>query len=377
MAVVGNRSEHRLLPVIALFLRLGLSSFGGPAAHIALIQRECVDRRQWITRQEFLDLLAVSSLIPGPTSTELAMHVGRVRAGWPGLVGAGVSFILPSALLVALLAFLYVRTGDLPVARGLLLAVQPVVVVMVLQAVLPLAHTAIRSPRLALIAVAMAVAAFAGLPEIYALLAGGVMGLVRPRASLSVLIAAVSITPVIAAGVSARASGIDVIAYFLRVGALLFGSGYALLPVLQDDLVERLAWLTDRELLDAIAAGQATPGPVFTTATFIGYLLGGPWMAAAATVSMFLPAFVFSALSSMALERLRSSTRVRAFLDGVNAAAVALIGIAIVMLGRVAFDGALPLAIGLAAVVAIFLARVSPIRVLLAAALFGMVYGVA
>jgi chromate transporter len=371
----GNRSHGRLLEVTSLFLRLGVSSFGGPAAHVALIQRECVDRRQWMTRQEFVDLLAVSNLIPGPTSTELAMHAGRLRAGWPGLLAAGLAFIAPSALLVALLAFLYVRTGDLPVVRILLAAVQPVVVIMVLQAVLPLGRTAIRSPRLALIAATVAVGTFAGVPEIYALLAGGAMGMVRRRISLPVIMAVGTAASLIAAGTATRADTADVVAYFLRVGSLLFGSGYTLLPVLQGDLVERLAWLSDRELLDAIAAGQATPGPVFTTATFVGYLLGGPWMAAAATMAMFAPAFVFAALSSMALERLRTSPRVRAFLDGVNAAAVALIAIVIVLLGRVAFDGALPIALGLGAAVAIFVARVNPTWVLLSAAAIGACYG--
>jgi chromate transporter len=375
VASAEDSPKRRLLQVTALFLRLGFTAFGGPAAHIALIQRECVDRRQWISRQEFLDLLAVSSLIPGPTSTELAMHVGRLRAGWAGLVAAGLAFVAPAALLVGLLAFLYVRTGDLPVARGLLAAVQPVVVVMVLQAVVPLARSAIQSARLAVIAVAAALAVLAGAQEIYVLLASGAVGIIRTRISIAALIVAISVPFAMAAGPVAGPTTGDVVSYFLRVGSLLFGSGYVLLPVLQGDLVDRLAWLTDRQLLDAIAAGQATPGPVFTAATFIGYLLGGPSMAVAATAAMFTPAFVFSALSSAALDRLRRSPSVRNFLDGVNAAAVALIAIVLVMLGRVAFDGMWPLAIGIVAGVAIFVVRINPAWVLFAAAVFGAARG--
>jgi chromate transporter len=361
--------------VARLFLRLGLTAFGGPAAHVALMQRECVDQRQWITRQQFLDLLAVSSLIPGPTSTELAMHIGRIRAGWAGLVAAGAGFILPSTVIVGLLAALYVRSGDLPVARGLLLTVQPVVVIMVLQAVVPLGRDALRSPVLVAIAAAAIVAALAGVPEIYVLLAAGALGAVRRPVRLVALAVAIGGAVLLAAEPVARAAPADVVVYFLRVGSLLFGSGYVLLPVLQGDLVDRLGWLSDRELLDAVAAGQATPGPLFTTATFIGYLVGGPSMALAATVAMFLPAFLFSTLSSVLLDRLRTSARARAFLDGVNAAAIALIALVVLTLGRVAFTEPLPIAIGVVAAVAILIARISPTRVLLVAALAGACYG--
>ena len=372
---MSTRQRH-LRDLAWLFLRLGVTAFGGPAAHVALIQRECVERRRWIATEEFLDILAVSSLIPGPTSTELAMHVGRVRAGWWGLVVAGLAFIVPASLLVGLLAFLYVRTGDLPTARGILVAVQPVVIVVVLQALVPLARSALRTPAAWAIGVAAAAAAApGGVPEIYVLLAAGTLGLARRPAPVVLMALLATATVAAAAGPEARAATADVVSFFLRTGSLLFGSGYVLLPVLQGDLVDRYGWLSDRELLDAIAAGQATPGPLFTTATFIGYLVGGPGVAAAATIAMFTPAFVFSAVASALLPRLRGSARARAFLDGVNAAAVALIAVVLVTLARAALDGPLPVAIALAAGAALFVANSSPSLVLAAAAIAGAIYG--
>ena len=372
---MSTRQRH-LRDLAWLFLRLGVTAFGGPAAHVALIQRECVERRRWIATEEFLDILAVSSLIPGPTSTELAMHVGRVLAGWWGLVVAGLAFIVPASLLVGLLAFLYVRTGDLPTARGILVAVQPVVIVLVLQALVPLARSALRTPAAWAIGVAAAAAAApGGVPEIYVLLAAGTLGLARRPAPVVLMALLATATVAAAAGPEARAATADVVSFFLRTGSLLFGSGYVLLPVLQGDLVDRYGWLSDRELLDAIAAGQATPGPLFTTATFIGYLVGGPGVAAAATIAMFTPAFVFSAVASALLPRLRGSARARAFLDGVNAAAVALIAVVLVTLARAALDGPLPVAIALAAGAALFVANSSPSLVLAAAAIAGAIYG--
>ncbi len=336
-----GRVSRPLAEVAALFFRLGCTAFGGPAAHVALIQRECVERRGWMTRQQFLDLLGVANLIPGPTSTELAMHVGRLRAGWPGLVAAGLAFIVPGALLVGILAAIYQRAGQLPVARGVAEAVQPVVIVLVLQALLPLGRSAIRSVPMAMIAVAVALMAAVGIPEIRILLFAGVAHLIVGRTAAASAAALLLMAPAALAAATAAApvSLADLAAYFLRTGSLLFGSGYVLLPVLEGDLVQRYGWLTQEQLLDAIAAGQATPGPVFTTATFIGYLLGGPWAAVVATVAIFLPAFVFSAVSSTFLDRLNRSRLARAFLDGVNAAAVALIAVVLVRLASAAFTG--------------------------------------
>lgn len=367
-----------LLEVALLFARLGATAFGGPAAHVALIERECVERRRWITREEFLDLLGVANLIPGPTSTELAMHVGRRRAGWAGLVVAGLAFIIPGALFVGVLAAVYARAGQLPVVRGIAAMVQPAVIVVVLSAVVPLARGAIRTVPMVMTAIAVAILAWAGIPEVRILLLAGVTQLIVGRAGLAAVVLAVAGLPAVvvaAAAVTATVSLPDLGAYFLKVGSALFGSGYVLLPVLEGDLVERYGWLTRTELLDAVAAGQATPGPVFTTATFVGYLLGGAPAAVVATVAMFLPAFVFSALSSAMLDRLAGSKLAALFLQGVNAAAVALIAVTLVRLSTAAFTGPLAVVAGLAAAAAIFVARVNPSLVLLAAAVLGALVG--
>ena len=370
----------RLAEVAALFLRLGLTAFGGPAAHVALIERECVARRQWITRDAFLNLLGVANLIPGPTSTELAMHVGRQRAGWLGLVVAGLAFIVPGAVMVGLLAAFYQQAGQLPMARGVFAMVQPVVVVLVLGALVPLARSAIRSLPMAMTAVAVVLLVWAGLPEIRILLLAGVAQLIVGHTGLAVVLLAALAAPVAQATAAAAAaaapyvgvvSTFDIGAYFLRVGSVLFGSGYVLLPVLEGDLVHRLGWLTQTQLLDAIAAGQATPGPLFTTATFIGYLLGGTRTAIVATVAMFLPAFVFSALSSAMLDRFAHSPAAARFLQGVNAAAVALIGVVLVRLAVLALTGPVPIAVALLAAAAIHRGGVNSSLVLLGAALLG------
>lgn len=367
-----------LAEVAALFLRLGVSAFGGPAAHVALIERECVARREWITRAEFLDLLGVANLVPGPTSTELAMHVGRRRAGWPGLIVAGLAFIVPPALMVGALAAVYQRAGSLPMIRGVMAMVQPVVIVLVLNALIPLARGAIRTVPMAMTALAVALLSWAGIPEIRILLLAGVTQLLVGRGAFATAALVLLAAPVVSLGAQAlhAASTTDVGVYFLRTGSFLFGSGYVLLPVLEGDLVHRLGWLTQGQLLDALAAGQATPGPVFTTATFVGYLIGGARTAAVATVAMFLPAFVFSAMSSAMLDRLSRSRLAAVFLQGVNAAAVALIAVVLIRLAAAAFTGPLSVVVALLAAAAILVFRANPSFVLLGAAALGAAVGV-
>lgn len=352
-----------LRTVAGVFLRLGATSFGGPAAHIALMEDECVRRRGWLTQAEFLDLVGATNLIPGPNSTEMAIHIGHRVAGWPGLVVAGVCFIVPAALIVGALAWAYVVYGQLPPVAGVLYGVKPVVIAVVAQALWRLGRSAIRSPLLAAVAVAAAVLVAVGVHELAVLFGAGLAvpvlrGLVRrphaPAASLALLA-----TPALpAAGVAAGAVPFGLwplFWFFVKVGSVLFGSGYVLLAFLRADLVERYGWLTEQQLLDAVAVGQVTPGPVFTTATFIGYLLGGPGGAAVATVGIFLPAFVFVALSVPLMPRLRRSKVAGAFLDGVNAASLALMAVVAVQLGRAALvDG---LTVGLAVASAVLLLR--------------------
>jgi chromate transporter len=355
-------APHRtsLAEIARLFLKLGTIAFGGPAAHIAMMEDEVVRRRQWLTQEEFLDYLGATNLIPGPNSTELAIHIGRARAGWPGLLVAGACFILPASIIVGVIAWAYVRYGALPAAAGLLYGVKPVVIAVVLQALLRLARTAVKSRLLAALGIVATAAAALGVNELMILFfAGALMAIVREadraRRPASML-TMVTGTAGVGAATSAAPFGLwPLFGVFLKIGAVLFGSGYVLLAFLRADLVERLHWLTEAQLLDAVAVGQLTPGPVFTTATFIGYVLGGAPGAATATVGIFLPAFVFVALSGLLLPRLRRSPIARAVLDGVNVASLALMVVVTWELSRAALID--PLSIGLAAAIAILLLR--------------------
>lgn len=336
----------RLKELALLFLRLGTTAFGGPAAHIAMMEDEVVRRRGWLTREEFLDLLGATQLIPGPNSTELAIHVGHRRAGGPGLVVAGVCFILPAFFLVGAIAWGYVRFGALPQAEALLYGIKPVIIAVVLQALWGLTRSAVKSRGLAAVGVGCGVLAALGVNELLLLLlAGACVALGRgarrgeaaspppPRLSPWPLAGSV---PWLAATAATPYSPHTLFLFFLKVGSVLFGSGYVLLAFLRADLVEHWGWLTEAQLLDAIAVGQLTPGPVFTTATFIGYVLGGPVGASVATVGIFLPAFVFVALSGPLIPRLRRSWVAGAFLDGVNVASLALMAVVTCQLGRAA-----------------------------------------
>lgn len=324
-----------LVDLALLFLKLGAVGFGGPAAHIALMEHEIVRRREWLSREEFLDLVGATNLIPGPNSTELAIHIGRRRAGAAGLVAAGLAFMLPATLVVTLLAWAYLRYGALPEMAGLLYAVKPVVLAVVLQALVRLARTALKRATLAALGVATFAAALAGVHEI-AILAAAAAGAAlvawgRSARALSgtgiglslAAWAGVGEAAAVGAPVGAATLG-SMFLVFLKAGALLFGSGYVLLAFLRADFVERLQWLTDAQLLDAIAVGQVTPGPVFTAATFIGYVLGGLPGAAVATVGIFLPAFVFVAATAPFIDTMRRSRLAGAALDAVNVASLAL-----------------------------------------------------
>ena len=347
--------------VARLFLKLGVIGFGGPAAHIALMEDEVVRRRRWLTREQFLDLLGATNLIPGPNSTEMAIHVGFVRAGWPGLVAGGACFILPAMLITMGLAMAYSRYGRLPEAGWILYGVKPVIIAVVVQAVWGLARKAIGTPLAAATALAVLVLALRGANEV-ALLFAAALGLpllrgvvtagnartLVPPGLLGLAFAGPSaLAPATAAGAGPLLPQLALV--FLKVGSILFGSGYVLLAFLRPDLVERTGWLTDGQLLDAVAVGQFTPGPVLTTATFVGYLLARVPGAIVATVAIFLPSFVFVALSSPLIPRLRRSTWAGGFLDGANAASVALMALVTWQLGRAAIVDWMTAALALAA----------------------------
>jgi len=321
-----------------LFFRLGATAFGGPAAHVALMEREVVERRRWLGSREFLDLLSVANLIPGPTSTELAIHIGWMQRKLLGSIVAGASFIVPAMALSGACGFAYVRYGALPEASLLLYAIKPAVLAIVAQALWSLRYQASETRRQRALLVAAFVASVLGAGELWVLLGTGLVALALARRAPNDGPGLRSwLVPFAPAGAAAAATALTLPSLFwvfFKTGSLLFGSGYVLVAFLRADLVERLGWLTEAQLIDAIAVGQVTPGPVFTTATFIGYVLAGPSGALVATAGIFLPAFVFVALTAPLVARLRRSQRASAFLDGVNAASFALILLVTVELGR-------------------------------------------
>jgi chromate transporter len=379
----------RLGEVCRLFLRMGLTTFGGPAAHVAVLRDEVVRRRGWLTDAELLQLLAVSNLVPGPTSTELAFHVGHRRAGWPGFAVAGAAFILPSVVIVGCLAWAYVTFGARPEAEAVLAGVTPVVVVILLRAGASLGRATIRAPTFALVAIGAAAGVLAGIGELAVLVAGAVAGVVLgataddpplddprtgevpPPPSAQVrdeselgsggapaLLGLGGLAAVAApAAASLVLNPLTLFVAMLKVGAIIYGSGYVLVAFLHADLVVANGWLSDRQLLDAVAAGQLTPGPLFSTATFVGYLLLGPAGAIVATVAIFLPAVVFVALSVPLLPRLLRARHGRALVEGVSAASLGLLGAVVIGLGRETLTGLFPVIVALAAGAALLASR--------------------
>jgi chromate transporter len=389
----GARSVG-LLALWRLFGRLGVTAFGGPAAHIALMHRELVDQRKWLTEAEFLDLVGASNAIPGPTSTEVALYTGRRHGGIPGLLVAGVGFIAPAALFVGVLAWVYVRYGTRPAVGDVLSGVKPVVLAVVSVAVVRLARTACTSPLLIGIGVVVLAAYLAGLNEPVLLLAAsavaasaglwrrgrsgppvvGVLALLAAAARLAAQPAAAGAAGV-AGAVAVHAENPDlprIFVAFLKIGALLFGSGYVLLAFLRRDLVLSYGWLTEGQILDAIAVGQITPGPLFTTATFVGYLLHGATGAVVATVAIFLPAFVMTAVLEPVIVKLRSRPATAAVLDGLNAAAVALMAGVTWFLGRDAIVGVPTALLAAGSLLALLRWRVNPVWLMLAGAAIGL-----
>jgi len=377
----------RLAEVAVLFLGLGLTAFGGPAAYIAMLEDEVVRRRRWITREDFLDRLGAASLIPGPTSTEVVIYLGYLRAGWPGLLLAGVSFIVPAAVMVVCFAWAYVRFGSLPQVGRFLYGLKPVVIAIVAQALWKLGRTAVKTRFLGVAGIASIAAAVAGAGALAILGMAGFVGSIRewwksgnrsPKPlALLVLIAgailAAQFAPVAAASAQPRAAGLGALfLYFVKIGSVLYGSGYVLLAFLQQDLVGNWRWLTSKQLLDAVAVGQITPGPLFTTATFIGYVLKGVPGAAVATIGIFLPAFVFCAASGPVVPWLRRSRLAGAFLDGVNAASVALMAVVTWQLARTALIDAFTIATALVCCALLFRYRVNSGWLALGGALWGL-----
>ena len=362
--VPGRPSSTRpLLEVAEVFVKLGLTSFGGPAVHIAMMHDEVVRRRGWVTDEEFLDLVGATNLLPGPNSTEMAMHLGARRAGFLGLLAGGAAFILPPMLIVLALSYLYVRLGQTPQAGWLLYGIKPVVIAIILQALVQLGRSAHRRSLSLAIAAGVVVLALAGVSEIPLLLAGGAVVMIAangPRIRRPT--AACILAPLAPVGLSLTTVPFSLPLLFLtffKIGAVLYGSGYVLFAFLQTDLVERLGWLTPSQLVDAVAIGQITPGPLFTSATFIGYLLAGPLGAIVATVGIFLPAFIFIAAATPLIPRIRASPWARSFLDGVVAASLGLIAAVTLDLGRAALIDPFTTVLAVASLVLLLRLRVN------------------
>ncbi len=397
-----SATRGRLKELAGLFLKLGATAFGGPAAHIAMMEHEVVRRRGWMSREEFLDLLGATNLLPGPNSTKMALFVGHARAGLPGLLVAGLSFVLPATAIVLAFAWAYVRFGALPAMPHFFEGIKPVVLALVATALVSLGRTAVKTRFQLALGAAAVVAAFfvheflllfaAGCVSLGAMAFGDFLRRVRgasakapappagtagaepfsPSKKSSSLVVPLFFS---SAAISSSFSLSGLFFFFLKTGAILFGSGYVLLAFLKNDLVERWHWLTSAQLLDAVAVGQFTPGPLSSTATFIGYVLAGPAGAAVATAGIFLPAFAFVAACGPFVPRLRASRPVGAFLDGVNVGALALMAAVTLQFARPALVDVPTAALFLvsAAVLAVF--RVNAAWLVLAGGLLGVVFG--
>ncbi len=400
----AGTSAGRLRELAILFLKLGTISFGGPAAHIAMMETEVVRKREWLTKQQFLDLLGAANLIPGPTSTEMAINVGFVRAGWTGLCVAGASFILPAAIITGAFAWAYVRFGGMPQAVTVLAGVKAAVIAVIAIAIWRLGRTALKSVGLAVLGGLSLAAFFLGVSPLVILFGGGLIGMLArrvanlrstgtllffsffptPRFAVIMagknwtnwirLLSAAAVTSAAAGAVVVRPSVYRIGLYFLKLGAVLYGGGYVLLAFLEQGLVQQHAWLTHQQLLDAVAIGQFTPGPVFSTATFIGYILGGAPGAAVATLGIFLPSFFYVALLAPALFRLKQSTWMAAFLDSINVCAVALMGGVTFRLAADALRGWLAWAIAAVSLAVLLRWKVSPAWVVLGGGIAGLVF---
>jgi chromate transporter len=367
-----NKARGELWELALLFLKLGTSAFGGPAAHIALMRTEVVQRRRWMDEQEFLDLMGATNLIPGPNSTELAIHVGRMRAGWRGLVVAGACFILPATLIVLAFAWVYVRYGSTPQVQDLLYGITPVIVAIIIHALWGLLRTAVKGPFLAVVGITALALYFLGESAIPLLFGGALVVFLVQNVRQRWSGGATAFVPLgLLALPSVSAGPLGIFLSFLKIGSVLFGSGYVLLAFLRSEFVDP-GLLTDQQLIDAVAVGQFTPGPVFTTATFIGYVLDGVPGALLATVGIFLPAFVFVAITSPFIPRLRNSPALSGILDGVNVVSLALMAGVTWQLGKYAIFDPVSVLIALVVLVVLFATEINPAWLVIGGGVIGL-----
>jgi chromate transporter len=348
-------SNENLKEVAKLFLRLGVTAFGGPAAHIAMMQQEVVEKRKWMTEQHFLDLIGATNLIPGPNSTEMAIHIGHERAGWKGLIVAGLCFILPAVFITAIFAWLYKQYGQLPQVQPFVYGIKPAIIAIVLAAVYPLAKKSLKSVELGIIGVVVMILSFMNFNEIYLMFGAGIFALAL--ASIKTRNTTNSFLPVTCLQISSTtffsATNINLFWIFLKIGAILYGSGYVLFAFLDSELVTR-GLLSRQQLIDAIAVGQFTPGPVFSSVTFIGYQINGWAGAVISTIGIFLPSFVFVALLNPLVKRMRNSKLFGVFLDAVNVASIAIIIAVCYAMGKDSITGWRTILIAIAGILLTF-----------------------
>jgi chromate transporter len=365
-----------LAEVAILFLKLGFTAFGGPAAHIAIMHDEVVTRRKWLTDEEYLDLLGATNLIPGPNSTEMAIHIGYLRAGWPGLLAGGFCFVAPATLIVLILSWLYVQYGTTPQVGWLLYGIKPVVIAIIAQALWTLGNKALKNRILAVIGVTVFALYFLKFNEILLLFAGGLIFLLvtnykrirNPNPLILFPLSGLALTQAIIP------FSIPILFLtFLKIGSILYGSGYVLLAFLRNDFVLRLGWLTDQQLIDAVAIGQITPGPLFTAATFIGYILGGTSGALLATLGIFLPSFIFVAISNPLIPKIRSSTWAGSLLDGVNASSLGLMAAVTVQLASSSLTDPVTTGLAIASLVLLLRYKVNTTWLIAGGAMVGLI----
>jgi len=369
---------QKLTEVAKLFLKLGFISFGGPAAQFALMHDETVKKRKWLDEQQFLDLVGATNMIPGPNGTELAMHIGFLRAGWLGLIAGGLCLALPAIFIVLLLAYIYVQYGKLPQAEWILFGIKPVVIAIILRALWQLGRKAIKNYLLVTVAIVVFALYFLHFNEIALLFGGGiVVMLIKNFRQFRNSTHCLAFIPIGGISVLSQAtiafSFSKLFLVFLKIGAVWYGSGYVLLAFLRGDFIERLDWLTNQQLLDAVAVGQITPGPLFTTATFIGYTLGGFKGAVLATVGIFLPSFIFVAVTHPLISRLRKSLWTGALLDGINAAAISLMAAVMWQLGADSLVDVWSIAIFVVAFVLLARFKMNSVWLIIAGAAVGLV----
>ena len=342
-----------LKELAGVFSKLGIIGFGGPAAHIAMMENEVVSKKKWMSREHFLDLIGATNLIPGPNSTEMAMHCGYHRAGWPGLIVAGLGFIIPATLITVAIAWFYQRYGSIPDIKPILYGIRPAVLAIIINAVYKFGKKALKNWQLGIIGAAVMIGSLSGMSEVLVLLAGGLLGMFgfllgQKKGSMKqsflplllltgkpeLLKVAIAATALSTGQVVGNVSLVKLFLVFLKIGSVLFGSGYVLIAYLQDELIDQLGWLTQQQLVDAIAVGQFTPGPVSSAVTFVGYQIIGIKGAIFTTMGMFLPSFFFVALLNPFIPKMRNSKWVSCFLDSVNVGAVAIIAVAVIQLAR-------------------------------------------